>query len=52
MGREMLDDVGSMIITRLWQACLQGGLDFGANGVVEGRGHSFKQGVWIARRSD
>ena len=40
MVREMLDDVGPIIITRLWQACVQGGLEIGWR--CGGKGHSFK----------
>lgn len=48
----MLEDVGHLIITRIRHACVQEGLDFEALGVMEGRRHSFEQGVWIARNSD
>ena len=41
--------MGYLAITRLRQAYVQGVLILGAFGVVDGTGHTFKQGVWIVR---
>lgn len=38
----MLDDVGHLAITRLWQACAQEGLDFGGIWRCGGKGASIQ----------